>query len=255
MAVFIALIAILGLMVGSYLGVVADRLPRDEPTSTGRSHCDACGADLRWFELIPVVSWVLQGGRCRRCRASITLTPLLMELATGALFGGVAARFGADIQTAAFLVLVAVLVPLSLIDLRVHRLPRQLIYVGGAVGAPLLVVAAIVADEPQRIWWAAVGAAGALAFFLALYLGWSGGMGDGDVRLAALLGMNLGWIGLMHVPVGLFLGFLAGAVVGVVAMARGGGRKTAVPFGPFMALGAMAVVFWGHPLIRLWLGD
>lgn len=79
-------------------------------------------------------------------------------------------------------------------------------------------------------------------------------MGDGDVRLSALLGMYLGWIGPMHVPVGLFLGFLTGAVVGVVAMARGGDRKTALPFGPFMAVGAVAVVFWGHPLIGLWLG-
>lgn len=252
---FIAFVAVLGLLVGSYLGVVADRLPRDEPTSTGRSHCDACGAELRWFELIPVASWLLQKGRCRRCGASITLAPLLMELVTAGLFAAIAARFGAELETAAFILLVAVLIPLSVIDLRTHRLPRQLIYFCGALGAPLLVVAALVAHEPERIWWAGVGAGGALAFFLALYLGWSGGMGDGDVRLAALLGMYLGWIGLMHVPVGLFLGFLAGAVVGVVAMARGGGRKTAVPFGPFMAVGAMVVVFWGHPIIRLWLGD
>jgi len=253
--VFIALIAILGVLVGSYLGVVADRVPRGEPTGTGRSHCDACGADLRWFELIPLFSWLVQSGRCRRCGASITLAPLLTEVVTGALFGGIAARFGTHVETAAFLVLVAALVPLSIIDLRTHRLPRQLIYVAAAVGTPLLVVAALVADEPQRLWWAAIGAGGALAFFLALYLGWSGGMGDGDVRLSALLGLYLGWIGPMHVPVGLFLGFLAGAVVGVIAMARGGDRKTAVPFGPFMALGAVTVVFWGHPLIRLWLGD
>lgn len=252
---FITLIAILGLLVGSYLGVVADRVPRDEPTSTGRSHCDACGADLRWFELIPLVSWLVQRGRCRRCGVWITWSPLLLEVASGGLFAAIAARFGVEWETAAFLVLVATLIPLSVIDLRTHRLPRQLIYFAGGLGAPLLVVAALVADEPQRIWWAAIGAGGALVFFLALYLGWSGGMGDGDVRLAGLLGMYLGWIGLMHVPVGLFLGFLAGAVVGVVAMARGGGRKTAVPFGPFMAVGALVVIFWGHPIIRLWLGD
>lgn len=252
---FVTLLVVLGVLSGSYLGVVADRLPREEPTSTGRSHCDACGAALRWFELIPIISWLVQRGRCRGCGASITLAPLLMEILTGALFGAVAVRFGVHVETAAFVVLVAVLMPLSLIDLRTKRLPRQLIYFGGAVGAPLLVVAALVADEPHRIWWAAVGGGGALAFFLALYLGWSGGMGDGDVRLAALLGMYLGWIGLSHVPIGLFLGFLLGAVVGVAVLARNGGdRKTAVPFGPFMAVGAVITVLWGRSIVRLWLG-
>lgn len=252
---FVTLVVLLGLLCGSYLGVIADRLPRGEPTSTGRSHCDSCGADLRWFELVPIVSWIAQRGRCRRCGVPITLAPLLMEIVTGLLFGAMAARFGVHWETAAFVVLVGALVPLSVIDLRTRRLPRELIYVAGGLGAPILVVAALVADEPQRIWWAAVGAGGALAFFLALYLGWRGGMGDGDVRLAALLGMYLGWIGLAHVPVGLFLGFLAGSIVGVVAIARGGGRKTALPFGPFMAIGAVVAMIWGHPIIDLWLGN
>ena len=252
---FVTLLVVLGVLSGSYLGVVADRVPRGEPTSTGRSHCDACGDALRWFELIPILSWVLQRGRCRQCGASITLAPLLMEVVTGALFGAVGARFGFHLETAAFVVLVAVLMPLALIDLRTKRLPRELIYLGTALGAPILVIAALVADEPQRIWWAAVGGGGALAFFLALYLGWSGGMGDGDVRLAALLGMNLGWIGLSHVPIGLFLGFLLGAVIGVIVMARqGGDRKTAIPFGPFMALGAVIALLWGRNLVHLWLG-
>lgn len=249
----VILLAVLGTMVGSYLGVVADRLPREERTSTGRSHCDACGASLRWFELIPLVSWLLQRGRCRRCGTRIGLAPLLTEVSGGALFAAMAWRFGEHAETAGFVVLVAVLIPLTIIDLRTRRLPRELIYVGGVLGAPLLVVASLVGDEPQRIWWAAVGAGGALAFFLMLYLGWSGGMGDGDVRLSALLGMYLGWIGLLHVPVGLFLGFLAGALAGVVALARGGGRKTAVPFGPFMAVGALVTVLWGHRIIDVWL--
>jgi leader peptidase (prepilin peptidase)/N-methyltransferase len=79
-------------------------------------------------------------------------------------------------------------------------------------------------------------------------------MGDGDVRLAGLLGLYLGWIGLAHIPVGLFLGFLAGSLAGIVALARGGGRKTALPFGPFMAIGAVVAMLWGHPIIELWLG-
>lgn len=251
---FVTLVVLLGVLCGSYLGVIADRLPRGEPTSTGRSHCDACGADLRWFELVPIISWIAQRGRCRRCGVHITLAPLLTEIVTGTLFGVMAARFGVHLETVAYVVLVGALVPLSIIDLRTRRLPREIIYVAGAVGAPVLVVAALVADEPQRIWWAGVGAGSALAFFLALYLGWRGGMGDGDVRLAGLLGLSLGWIGLAHIPVGLFLGFLAGSIVGVVALARGGGRKTALPFGPFMAIGAVVTMIWGHWIIDLWLG-
>ncbi len=251
---FVTLLVLLGLLCGSYLGVIADRLPRGEPTSTGRSHCDSCGADLRWFELIPIVSWLAQRGRCRRCGVHITMAPLLTEMVTAVLFGAMAARFDLNLETAAFVVLAGALVPLSIIDLRTRRLPREIIYVAAAVGAPLLVVAALVAGEPERIWWAAVGAGSGLGFFLALYFGWRGGMGDGDVRLAGLLGLYLGWIGLAHIPVGLFLGFLAGSLAGIVALARGGGRKTALPFGPFMAIGAVVAMLWGHPIIELWLG-
>ena len=111
-------------------------------------------------------------------------------------------------------------------------------------------------DELVRLQWALFGSLGALAFFLLLYLGWRDAMGDGDVRLAGLLGLFLGWIGPMHVPVGLFLGFLAGAVVGVVVLIAGkGDRRTALPFGPFLAAGATLTILWGHPIIRLWLRD
>lgn len=251
---FIALVTVIGVLIGSYLGVVADRVPRGEPTSGGRSHCDACGADLRWFELIPVVSWMIQGGRCRRCHVPITVAPLLMEMVTGALFGVMAARWGRHLETIAYVTLTSALVVLSAIDLRTRRLPRRLIYLAAAVDTPLLVAAAIVRHQPHRIANAAIGAGIGLAFFLLLFVVWSGGMGDGDVRLAGLLGMHLGWIGLLHVPIGLFLGFLAGALAGVVALIRGGSRKTTLPFGPFMAVGALVAIVWGRPLIDAWLG-
>ncbi len=251
----IVAVAVLGVVVGSYLGLVADRLPRHEPTSHGRSHCDTCGVELRWFELVPIVSWLAVRGRCRGCGVPITAVPLVVEIVTGAGYAAMAARFGWHVELAAFLVLTSALVVLSVIDLRTHRLPRQVIYIAAALGAPILVVAALIDDEPERLLWAGVGAAGAVAFFLALYLGWKGAMGDGDVRLAGLLGLFLGWIGPMHVPVGLFLGFLAGALAGVAAMARGkGGRKTMLPFGPFMAVGAFATIIWGRQLIDAWLG-
>jgi leader peptidase (prepilin peptidase) / N-methyltransferase len=252
--VLVGALSVLGLFVGSYVGLVADRLPRGEPTATGRSRCDACGHELSWTELIPVLSWVVQRARCRHCGSPITLAAPGVEMLTALTFGAMAWRFGAQWELVAYCVLMAGLVTLSIIDLRTHRLPRQIIYVCAAMAAPFLAAGALVHDEPRRLLWASIGAAGAVAFFALLYFGWRGAMGDGDVRLAGLLGLHLGWIGPLHVPVGLFLGFVAGAVVGVVAMARGAGRKTMLPFGPFMALGATVTILWGRDLIDAWLG-
>jgi leader peptidase (prepilin peptidase)/N-methyltransferase len=249
---------VLGLFVGSYLGLVVDRLPAGESTASGRSRCDACRRTLRWFELVPVVSWVVLRGRCRTCGAHIAVTSTLIEAATALLFASMVWRFGWHWELGGYVVLVAALVALTVIDLRTRRLPREITYVAAGLGVPFLVAGALVADEPERLLWALAGGAGALVFFLVLHLGWRGAMGEGDVRLAALLGVFLGWIGPMHVPVGLFLGFVAGALAGVGVMVLGrsrSGRKTAIPFGPFMALGAVIVIWWGQPLIRLWLGD
>lgn len=163
-------------------------------------------------------------------------------------------RFEDSVETVAFCVLAAGLLGLSWIDLRIKRLPREISYTTLALGAPLLVVAALVRDEPRRIWTMVLGAVLALAFMWALHAISKGGMGDGDVRLSPLLGAYLGWLGLPYVPVGLFLAFLFGSIVGVTAMIVGrAGRKTAIPFGPFLALGTVAAVFVGRWIIdRVW---
>lgn len=250
----VAICAVLGLLVGSYLGVVADRVPAGRGTSGGRSECDTCGTTLRWFELVPVASWLAQRGRCRTCGARVPGLSTAMELVTAGLFAALAAHFGSQWALGGFLVIAAGLVVLTVIDLRTQTLPRRIIYVTAALAVPFLVVGALRADEAVRLQWALYGSLGALAFFVVLYLGWRGSMGDGDVRLAALIGLFLGWIGPMHVPVGLFLGFLAGAVVGSVRVARGtAGAKTKLAFGPYLAIGAVVTIFVGHPLIRLWL--
>jgi leader peptidase (prepilin peptidase) / N-methyltransferase len=147
-------------------------------------------------------------------------------------------------------VFAAGLVALSAIDLKTKRLPRQVTYTTAAIGAPLLVIAALVRDEPERIWMAALGAAIAFAFMLLIYLVSRGGMGDGDVRLAPLLGMYLGWLNPGIVLVGLFLGFFLGAIVGVALMATGAaGRRTKIPFGPFLAAGSLLAVFIGQAFV------
>ncbi len=179
---------------------------------------------------------------------------MILELMTGLLFGLLAWKFGVDWALPAFCVLGAGLIGLSWIDLHTKRLPRQIIYVTAAAGLPLLVVAALVRHEPRRVWMMALGAVCALAFMGAVYLLSRGGMGDGDVRLSPLLGAYLGWLNPGLVAVGLFLGFLAGAVVGVAMMVGGrAGRKTAVPFGPFLALGTIVAVFVGQRCIDLFM--
>ena len=248
--------AVLGLIIGSFLTVVVDRVPRGASIVSPGSACGACGLRLGPRDLVPVFSWLVLGGKCRRCRTSIGIEPLVLELTTCGLFVAMAVHFDRVAETIAFCTLSAGLVALSWIDLKTKRLPREVTYVTAALGLPVLVIAALVRDEPRRIATMAGGAAIALAFMWILYVASRGGMGDGDVRLSPLLGAYLGWLGLPYVPIGLFLGFLLGSIVGVGAMVVGrAGRRTALPFGPFLAAGTVLAVFVGRSAIdRLWPG-
>ncbi len=163
-------------------------------------------------------------------------------------------EFGFSWRTPAFCVLMAGLVALSWIDLHTQRLPRGIIYWTALIGVPLLCVAAIAEGEPERIWMMLLGAAISLAIMGFIYLVSRGGLGDGDVRLSPLLGGYLGFLNPGLAPVGLFFGFLIGAVVGVALMvAKRAGRRTAVPFGPFLALGTIVAIFVGQRYIDLLL--
>jgi leader peptidase (prepilin peptidase) / N-methyltransferase len=248
----IAISAVYGLLIGSFLSVVVDRVPRGASIVSPGSACGACGLRLGVPDLVPVFSWLALRGRCRRCRTPIGAEPLVLELLTGSLFGLMAWKFGLSWELPAFCIFAAGLVALSRIDLVTMRLPREITYITAALGVPFLVIAALVKDEPRRLLWMVVGAAIAGAFLGLVFVASRGGMGDGDVRLAPLLGAYLGWIKLGYVPVGLFYGFFAGALVGVVLMVVGkAGRRTAVPFGPFLAFGALAAVFTGQWFIDL----
>ncbi len=250
----IAIAAAYGLLFGSFLTVVVDRVPRGASIVSPGSACGNCGLRLGFQDLVPVFSWLALRGKCRRCRINIGIEPLILELLTSLLFGLFAWKFGADWALPAFCVLAIGLVGLSWIDLRTKRLPRQIIYVTAAIGIPLLCLAAIVRHEPRRMWMMLLGAGIALAFMGIVYIASRGGMGDGDVRLSPLLGAYLGWLNPGLVAVGLFFGFFAGAVVGVAMMATGrAGRKTAVPFGPFLALGTIVAVFVGQRGIDIFM--
>jgi leader peptidase (prepilin peptidase) / N-methyltransferase len=246
---------VLGLLVGSFLNVVIYRVPREESIVSPPSHCPSCDRQLTARDLVPVASWVVLRGKCRTCGAKISGRYPAVEALTGVLFALVAWRFLGSWALPAYLVLTAFLIALSGIDLDTFKLPRKIIYLGGVIGVVLLALATWLDDlgwEPLEK--AALGALLAFAFFLLLHLLAPRSMGFGDVRLSAYLGWNLGWLGLLHVPVGLFLGFLYGGVVGVVLMAtKKAGRKTAIPFGPYMAAGAMTAVLIGRTIIDIWL--
>jgi leader peptidase (prepilin peptidase) / N-methyltransferase len=253
-ALVAVLTGILGLLVGSFLNVVAYRVPRKESIVEPPSHCPSCATRLTPLDLVPVGSWLALRGRCRHCHSAISARYPAVELLTGVVFALLGVRFSSSWALPAYLLFGAIVVVLSVIDLATLTLPRRIIHVGLLGGAVLLLVGALADGEPRRIWWAAAGAAIAFAFFFLVHLASPRSMGFGDVRLSTLLGLHLGWLGMLHVPIGLFLGFLLGAVVGVAMMAVGrAGRRTALPFGPFLALGTLIAVLVGDPLIDVWL--
>lgn len=250
----VALTTVLGLLIGSFLTVVVDRVPRGKSIVAPGSACGNCGLELGPLDLVPVLSWLALRGRCRRCRAWIGVEPLVLEIVTSSLFAVLAVKFDFSWELGAYCVCAAGLVALSWIDLRTKKLPRRIIYVTAALAVPLFCIAAFVRHEPRRIWMLALGAACALVFMGVVYIASRGGMGDGDVRLSALLGAMLGYLNPGIVAAGLFLGFAAGAIVGVSIMVAGrGGRKTQVPFGPFLAAGGIAAIWLGQPMIDLLL--
>jgi leader peptidase (prepilin peptidase)/N-methyltransferase len=253
--VLVTACAVLGLAVGSFLNVVVHRVPKGESVVRPRSRCPRCGAEIAGRDNVPVLSWLLLRGRCRHCGEPISARYPAVEVATAALFAVVAAAIGAEWALPAFLVWTAALVALSAIDLDTYRLPTPIIYVTGAICAPLLAAAAVLDGDARGIAEAAAGAAIGFAVLFVIHLVSPRGMGFGDVRLAGLLGLLLGWIELPMVGVGLFLGFLLASLVGVgLLLARRRGRKDRVPFGPFLAAGALVAVLVGDEILRVYLG-
>ena len=252
-SLLIVVVVVAGLVTGSFLTVVVDRVPRRESVNTPPSRCGSCGLRLGPLDLVPVFSWLALRGRCRQCRAPIGIDPMVIELTNAGLYVLMAIRFE-DMRAAipAYCILMSVLLAQTWIDLKTKRLPREITYTGVVLGAIALTIAAVVLDEPERIWMMALGAVIALATMWLIYAVSRGGMGDGDVRLAPLLGMYLGWLNPGIVLPGLFFGFIAGAVVGVAMMAVDrAGRRTQVPFGPFLALGTVVAIFVGQHFVDL----
>jgi leader peptidase (prepilin peptidase)/N-methyltransferase len=250
------LCGVVGLCVGSFVNVVVHRVPRKESIVRPRSHCPSCDVELSNRDNVPVLSWLLLKGRCRSCDAPISVRYPLVELATAALFVAGAVRFGADWVLPAYLVFFASLLAISVIDLERYIIPNRIVYPTIFVSLPLLALAAAAQDEWTNFGHAVLGATSAFVLLLVVHLASPRGMGFGDVRLSFILGLFLGWLDpwVGHVFLGLFLGFLLGSVTGLVLIAmRRRDRKDHIPFGPFLAAGAVLSVLVGNPIIDWYL--
>lgn len=251
----VASLAVLGLLVGSFLNVVVHRVPAGLSLVSPGSACPGCQHPVRARDNVPVVSWLLLRGRCRDCRMAISVRYPLVELATGALFGLVGLRFGTSTYTAAALVVSAAGIALLLIDLDHHRLPFGV--TGAAAVGVVLALGVDVARHGAADVPVALASAGVwLGVYGGIWLATSGrGMGLGDVALAPVLGLALGWLGWGPSVVGLGSGFVVGAVVGVLLLATGRARPgVRIPHGPFLLAGAALGMFAGASLWTSYLG-
>jgi leader peptidase (prepilin peptidase)/N-methyltransferase len=237
-----------GLIFGSFATVVAHRVPRHESFIAGRSRCPHCGATIAAYDNIPVISWLMLRGHCRHCDGAIPARYPLTELAMAALFAATVVILGTDNGTelALGLTFCAVLVVVTLTDLDRRVIPNAVL----AAGAVAAVTIAGIGD-PGSLPDRAMAAAAAGGFLFLVALAYPRGMGMGDVKLAAVMGLYLGGA----VAPGLLIGFAAGALVGLAMIARLGAsaRKRAVPFGPFLALGGVIALWWGNALVDWYL--
>jgi leader peptidase (prepilin peptidase)/N-methyltransferase len=243
----IAFAGVFGALGGSFLNVVAYRLPRHESLITPASHCTRCGTPVKPYDNIPVLSWLLLRGHCRNCSAPISVRYPLVEALTAVLCVGAVLVHSSVAQIALSVALILIVIPAALIDLEYRIIPNKITALG-AVLAIGIGLALDPAGEPERLI-AGVAAGG---FLLLAALAYPGGMGMGDVKLAGVMGLFLGRAVAPAILIALFAGVLYGALV----VARKGtkeGRKTAVPFGPFLAFGAVIAVYLGQPIVDLYI--
>jgi leader peptidase (prepilin peptidase) / N-methyltransferase len=233
-----------GLAVGSFLNVVAARVPERRSVVKPRSACGSCGTTLAWYDNIPLLSYAVLRGRCRSCGTRIGLIYPAVELTAAVLIGACLLKFGLTLHALVAAFFCATLVTVSATDIRRRVIPDRIVLPAAAI---LLVGMTVV--HPSPVW--AIAALAASGFLLIAALAYPAGMGGGDIKLALLIGAGLGVV----TPVGLMIGMLSALVPSVVLLARHGtaARKMKIPFGPFLALGAVVALFAGPALLHWWL--
>lgn len=282
---------VFGLVVGSFLNVVIYRVPRGESIVRPRSRCPGCGHEIREYDNVPVLSWLILRGRCRDCREPISARYPAVELFTGVIFLVMSLHFGFTWELPAYLYFAAIGVALAMIDVDVKRLPNAIVFPSYVVGGVLLLLPAVFDAQWSDYLRAWEGAAALYLFFFIVRMIYPAGMGFGDVKFAFVVGMYLAYLGWGVLLIGAFAGFFIGGVVGIVVMFLPAGEehpvrvpvgtdgsqtsdvadaaaeaaeaaessptrrsKRRVPFGPFMVLGAWVGIFWGQALWNAYMG-
>lgn len=254
----IPLAFVLGGLIGSFLNVVVWRVPQGLSIVRPGSACPSCGHEIAWYDNIPIVSWIVLRAKCRNCQAPISARYPLVEAGTAVAFALVVWAAYLDAYpfalVPALLYWAAVGIALTLIDLDHHRLPNVIVLPSYLVTAVLLVLASVLTGDYGRLLSAAIGCAALYALYWILAVAYPGGMGFGDVKLAGALGMLLGWLGWAPLIVGGFSAFVLGGAIGAALMVgRRATRKSRIPFGPFMILGAGVGVFAGVGIAGVYL--
>ncbi|MDX2377126.1 prepilin peptidase [Microbacterium sp. LRZ72] len=260
---FAVLAGVFGLVIGSFLNVVAYRVPAGIPL-TRDSRCPECDTPVRAWQNVPVASWVALRGRCAGCRTPISARYPVVEVVTALAFAGIAAAslntssvpFGPTVVVlVAYLYFAAVSVVLTLIDQDTRRLPNAIVLPSYAVALGLLALACVAGADWGSFWRAVLGGALLYAFYAVLRGIRPGGMGGGDVKLAGVVGIYLAWLGWGSLAVGAFAAFVLGGVVGLALLTlQRAGRHTAIPFGPWMLVGAWIGILAGEPLANWYTG-
>ena len=249
---------LIGVLIGSFLNVVIHRVPAGVSVVRPRSSCPNCSSAIRSIDNVPIVSWLLLGGRCRDCRTPISPRYPLVELATGLLFALVALWTVSGLQSMpvadgasvllvlAFLYLMAISVALTMIDLDTHRLPNAIVLPAYPVMLALLTAASALSGDWGALLRGVSGMFALAAAYLLLALAVPGGMGFGDVKLAGVIGLALAYLGWGPLAVGSFGAFLLGGTFAIVlVVTRRTGRRSGIPFGPWMVGGAWIGIFFG----------
>ena len=260
-------VGLFGLLIGSFLNVVIYRVPIGKSIVSPPSSCTVCGASISARDNIPVLSWLMLHGKCRQCGAGISARYPLVELATGLLFAAAAYRFAIPLDAptstvvasavllAAALYFAAISVALTGIDLDVHKLPNAIVLPSYIVIGALLIAASAIYGDYSQVPRAAIGGAALFVAYFAMALVYPGGMGFGDVKLAGVIGMLLGFLGWGTLIVGAFSAFLLGGFFGIALLVgRKANRKSGIPFGPWMLAGAWLGIFIGERVWNWYLG-
>jgi leader peptidase (prepilin peptidase)/N-methyltransferase len=251
LAGLIVLCGIFGLAIGSFLNVVIYRVPQGMSIVSPGSACPSCGTTIKGRDNVPLLSWILLRGRCRHCREPISGRYPLVELGCAGLFAGTAARFGFAWEVPAFLVLFAGLLALSVIDVERLILPRVIVWPVSAAVSVMLVLASAMTGEWHDLVVGVICGAIWFALFYAMFAVSPKLLGFGDVRLAPVLGLALGWLGVRYVVLGLFAANFFGAAIGIALIGtHRTTRQQQLPYGVFLALGCAFAVFAGPEIVN-----